>query len=118
MPFQPFRSTRSRASLGAGAGPPAVYLHYTFSMWKIMGLLLLTFFLAVFTATMWILFGVPGRNAEQGNGTTIIGDKPYPLSWKRDAQSRVGVGLVMGIVVLGLGLVSEAVWVWASWILV
>ncbi|KAK4939097.1 hypothetical protein LTR10_020583 [Elasticomyces elasticus] len=119
MPFQPFRSTRSRGSMGVSAsGPPAVYLHYTFSMRKIVGLLLLTFFLAIFTATMWILFGVPGRNADQGNGTTIIGGEPYTLSWKRDAQSRVGVGLVMGIVVLGLGLVSEAVWVWASWILV
>ncbi|KAI1617199.1 hypothetical protein EDD36DRAFT_157448 [Exophiala viscosa] len=119
MPFQPFRSTRSRGSWGTGAsGPPAVYLHYRFSMWKIVGMLLLTFFLAIFTATMWILFGVPGRNAGQGNGKTVIGGEPYTLSWKRDAQSRVGVGLVMGIVVLGLGLVSEAVWVWASWVLV
>lgn len=124
MPFQPFRSSttttaRSRVSLTAAAtGPPAVYLHYTFSLWKIVALLALTFFLALFTTAMWILFGLPGRGADQGNGMTVVDGNAYTLSWKRDAQSRVGVGLVMGIVVLGLGLVTEAVWVWASWILV
>lgn len=99
-------------------GPPTIYLQHRFSLPKILAVLFLIFFLAVFTATMWILFGLPGRGADQGNGSTLVEGKAYTLSWKRDAQARVGVGLVMGIVVLALGIVSEAVWVWASWVLV
>lgn len=128
MPFQPFplRSTSLAATRrghhgGGGvlhSGPPTLYLHHTFSLRKVLGTLCLTFLLAVFTATMWILFGLPGRGADQGNGTTLVEGKEYTLSWRRDAQSRVGVGLVLGIVVLVMGLVGEAVWVWASWILV
>lgn len=125
MPFQPlsYRSALSsprggEAGGGAGTGPPTLYLHYTFSLRKIVGMLGLVLFMAVFTSLMWILFGLPGRGADQGNGTTVVEGRPYTLSWKRDAQSRVGVGLVMGIVVLLLGLVGEAVWVWASWVLI
>ncbi|EXJ87917.1 hypothetical protein A1O1_04844 [Capronia coronata CBS 617.96] len=100
------------------SGPPTLYLHHTFSLRKIVAMLCLSFLLAMFTTTMWILFGVPGRGADQGNGTTEVQGKEYPLSWRRDAQGRVGVGLVLGIVVLGIELVGELVWVWASWILV
>ncbi|KAJ4522069.1 hypothetical protein HRR83_003966 [Exophiala dermatitidis] len=137
MPFQPstttaaaapYRSKSTATTTGrrygphghhtAGAGPPTLYLHYTFSIRKILAMLCIVFFMAVFTATMWVLLGVPGRGADQGNGLTEVEGKEYTLSWRRDAQSRVGVGLVLGIVVLGLGLVTELVWVWASWILV
>ncbi|EXJ82786.1 hypothetical protein A1O3_06601 [Capronia epimyces CBS 606.96] len=126
MPFQPFpfqsKSTATRRHRAGGehvqSGPPTLYLHHRFSLRKLVAVLALTFFLAVFTTTMWILFGVPGRGADQGNGTTEVQGKAYTLSWRRDAQSRVGVGLVLGIVVLVMGLVSEAVWLWVSWILV
>ncbi|KIX03392.1 uncharacterized protein Z518_06944 [Rhinocladiella mackenziei CBS 650.93] len=98
-------------------GPPTLYLHHTFSVRKILAGLLTTFFLAVSVAVMWIVFGPPGRRADQGNGTTTSEGKEYTLSWKRDAQGRVLVGLVLGILVLDLGLVTEAVWAWASWVL-
>ncbi|KAK5193570.1 hypothetical protein LTR92_006941 [Exophiala xenobiotica] len=124
MPFQPLSyrsalsSRRGAAGSAGSSGPPTLYLHYTFSLRKIVGMLVLVLFMAIFTSLMWILFGLPGRGADQGNGTTVVEGRPYTLSWKRDAQSRVGVGLVMGIVVLLLGLVGEAVWVWGSWVLI
>lgn len=133
MPFQPFPRTKSLAASPRSrhwrhahhhsmtttqSGTPTIDLHHTFSLPKILASLFLTFFLAAFTAVMWILFGLPGRGADQGNGVTTVMGTEYPLSWGRDAQSRVGVGLVLGIVVLLLGLVTEGVWVWGSWVLI
>ncbi|KAJ9610787.1 hypothetical protein H2200_005564 [Cladophialophora chaetospira] len=99
-------------------GPPAIYLHHTFSIRAVALFTLLTLFLAIFTAVLWILFGYPGRSAAEGDGTTVVGGKEFAVPWRRDAQSRVGVGLVMGVVVLLVGGLLEVGWVWASWVLV
>ncbi|KAL6245056.1 hypothetical protein RBB50_007831 [Rhinocladiella similis] len=132
MPFQPptfpmwYRSgSRSHFGAGIGAresagasGPPCLHLHYTFSMRRIAAVLATLLFLAIFTSVMWILFGLPGRGADQGNTTTLVEGEEYVVSWKRDAQSRAGVGVVMGIAVLLGGIVCEVVWVWGSWVLI
>lgn len=133
MPFQPFshsrdKSTSSTASTSTAprkpslphpAGPPTLYLHYTFSLRRILAVLALIVGAAVFTTTMWILFGVPGRSITQGDGIGIGEYGGDVLAWwRRDAHKRVGVGLLLGFLVLFLGALVEAVWVWASWVLV
>lgn len=137
MPFQPFQpfhardkstaasttassiSTRKNSTSLTTTGPPALlYLHYTFSLRRILALLTLTLIAALFTTTMWILFGVPGRSIRQGDG---IGRGEYggevQAYWREDAHRRVGVGLLLGFVVVVLGVVFEGVWVWGSWVL-
>lgn len=109
----------SRTPSNLTNGPPTLYLHYTFSIPRILILLTLTVATAVFTTTMWILFGVPGRGAADGDGISMGeygGD--VQAYWRHDAHKRVGVGLLLGFVVLFLGLVAESAWVWASWVLV
>ena len=144
MPFQPYPfRTKSLAALSASygssnpyssnpytpshypvpapstpTGPPTLYLHHSFSLRRILAVFLLTLFLAVFTTVMWILFGLPGRGADQGDGMVDVQGKEYPLSGKRDAQGRVLVGIVLGIVVGATGVVGEAGWVWGSWVLI
>ncbi|KIV94788.1 hypothetical protein PV10_02520 [Exophiala mesophila] len=98
-------------------GIPTLYLHYTFCLWRVLLFLALTIIASLFTTTMWILFGLPGRGADQGDGEVVFEDKAYPLSWQRDAQGRVGTGLLLGFVVLALGCIAEGAWVWASWVL-
>jgi len=101
------------------SGPPTLYLHYTFSLPRITAVFALILTAAVFTTTMWILFGVPGRSVAQGDGT---GAGEYGgdvlASWRHDAHKRVGVGFLLGFVVAVLGLVTETLWVWGSWVLV
>jgi hypothetical protein len=75
-------------------------------------------FLALLTTVLWILVGHPGRSAAQGNGTTTVAGVQFDVPWRRDAEGRVGVGLVMGVVVLLVGALLEGGWVWASWVLV
>ncbi|OAP56392.1 hypothetical protein AYL99_09571 [Fonsecaea erecta] len=99
-------------------GPPTIHLHHTFSLLSILLFTLVVLLLACLTATFWVLFGYPGRSAADGNGETTVAGQEYTLSWRRDAQSRVGVGLVLCVVVLLLGLGSEVGWIWASWVLV
>ncbi|KIW93861.1 uncharacterized protein Z519_05176 [Cladophialophora bantiana CBS 173.52] len=99
-------------------GPPRIHLHHTFSAISIALFTLLLLLLSSLTATFWILFGYPGRSAAAGDGATTVGGHEYTLSWRRDAQARVGVGLVMGVVVLLVGVAGEVGWVWASWVLV
>ncbi|KIW10343.1 hypothetical protein PV08_11305 [Exophiala spinifera] len=120
----------SRSHFGAGAssrdsstgattsGPPCLYLHHTFSLRRIVAALAVVLFLAIFTTVTWVLFGLPGRGADQGDTTTLVEGVEYVVGWKRDAQSRAGVGLLMGIAVLLGGLACEAVWVWGSWVLI
>lgn len=143
MPFQPFhlrdKSTSSTASSSARknsstsnsttshsrttsnitTGQPTLYLHYTFSLPRILAVFALIIAAAVFTTTMWILFGVPGRSIAQGDG---VGMGEYggdvQAYWRRDAHKRVGVGLLLGFVVAVLALIAEALWVWGSWVLV
>lgn len=142
MPFQPFQPSHSRDkstastttstsnstsgpwpsprknSTSFATGPPTLYLHYTFSLRRILALLTLAMVAALFTTTMWILFGVPGRSVSQGDG---IGRGEYggdvQAYWREDAHRRVGVGLLLGFVVVFLGVVLEGVWVWGSWVL-
>ncbi|EXJ67719.1 uncharacterized protein A1O5_09065 [Cladophialophora psammophila CBS 110553] len=99
-------------------GPPRIHLHHTFSLVSIALFTLLLLLLSCLTATFWILFGYPGRSAAARDGATAVGGHEYALSWRRDAQARVGVGLVMGVVVLLVGVAGEVGWVWASWVLV
>ena len=98
-------------------GIPTLYLHYTFCLWRVLLFLALAIIASLFTTTMWILFGLPGRGADQGDGEVVFEDQAYPLSWQRDAQARVGTGLLLGFVVLALGCIAEGAWVWASWVL-
>jgi hypothetical protein len=84
---------------------------------RIAAVFLLVVLLGIFTTTIWVLFGVPGRSASDGDGKVMVQGKDYVVRWRRDAQGRVGVGLVLGIVVLVLGVMGEAGWVWGSWIL-
>ena len=68
---------------------------------------------------MWILFGVPGRSVAQGDGTGVGEYGGDVLAyWRHDAHKRVGVGFLLGFVVAVLGLVTETLWVWGSWVLV
>ncbi|OAL36397.1 hypothetical protein AYO20_04293 [Fonsecaea nubica] len=99
-------------------GPPTIHLHHTFSLPSMAIFTFVLLMLSVLTTTFWILFGYPGRSAAAGNGTTTVAGNEYALSWRRDAQARVGVGLVMGVVVLLLGAGCEVAWVWTSWVLV
>ncbi|KIW47025.1 uncharacterized protein PV06_02638 [Exophiala oligosperma] len=108
----------SRESSTGASGPPCLHLHYTFSLPRIVAVLAAVLFLAVFTSVMWVLFGLPGRGADQGNTTTLVEGQEYVVGWKRDAQTRAGVAVVMGIAVLLGGVVCEAVWVWGSWVLI
>ncbi|KIX99782.1 uncharacterized protein Z520_04418 [Fonsecaea multimorphosa CBS 102226] len=100
------------------SGPPTIYLHHTFSLLSILLSTLVVSLLSCLTATFWILFGYPGRSAAVGNGETVVAGQEFLVSWRRDAQSRVGVGLVMGVVVMLLGMGCEVGWIWASWVLV
>ncbi|KEF60816.1 uncharacterized protein A1O9_02378 [Exophiala aquamarina CBS 119918] len=147
MPFQPFHmrdkstsSTTSSAALKNSStstpnstasqsqshttsnittGPPTLYLHYAFSLPRILAVFALIIAAAVFTATMWILFGVPGRSVAQGDGISMGeygGD--VQAYWRHDAHKRLVVGLLLGLVVALVGFMAEALWVWGSWILV
>jgi hypothetical protein len=128
MPFQTY--LRSKASIMSAStsthssqtitkpGPPTLYLHHTFSLTRIMAVFALVVLMAIFTTTMWVLLGVPGRSATEGDGSVAVMDKAYTIRWRRDAQGRVGVGLVLGFVVLVLGVLGEAGWVWGSWVLI
>jgi hypothetical protein len=111
--------SHSRTHSNLTNGPPTLYLYYTFSIPRVLILFALTIIAAVFTTTMWILFGVPGRGAADGDGISMGeygGD--VQAYWRHDAHKRVGVGLLLGFVVLFLGLVAELAWVWGSWVLV
>lgn len=105
------------------AGPPSISLHHTFSVRAIALATAAVFSLALLACVLWILFGYPGRSAAQGDGTATIitpgaGTEVLDVPWRRDAQSRVGVGLVLGVVVLLVGGAVEVGWVWGSWVLV
>ncbi|KAK5064824.1 hypothetical protein LTR84_000658 [Exophiala bonariae] len=133
MPFQPFSHSRDKSassttisssssrkpSLPHPIGPPTLYLHYRFSLRRILAVVALTVLAAIFATTMWILFGVPGRSISQGDG---VGVGEYGgdvlVWWRRDTHKRVGVGLLLGFLVLFLGALAEALWVWGSWVLV
>ena len=100
------------------SGPPTILLHHTFSL-RLIGLVtLLTLLFALLTTILWVLLGYPGRSAAQGNGTTTVAGQEYTVEWRRDAQARVGVGLIMGVVVVLVGGLCEVAWVWGSWVLV
>jgi hypothetical protein len=97
---------------------PRIYLCHTFSLRLIAFVTALVFLLAALTTVLWILFGYPGRSAAQGDGTTVVAGIVFEVPWQRDAQSRVGVGFVMGVAVLLVGVLAEIGWVWGSWVLV
>lgn len=102
----------------SSAGPPTIFLHHTFSLRAILTVSLLLILISILATVFWILFGYPGRSAASGNGMTEVGGQEFVVSWKRDAQARVGVGFVIGVVVVLLGAVAEIGWVWGSWVLV
>ncbi|ETI25312.1 hypothetical protein G647_02084 [Cladophialophora carrionii CBS 160.54] len=98
--------------------PPSISLHHRFSIPAVALFTCLVLFLAFVTTVLWILFGYPGSSATQGNGVTTISGQDFDVPWRRDAQARVGVGLVMGVMVLLVGAVLEGGWIWASRVLV
>ncbi|EXJ57551.1 hypothetical protein A1O7_07899 [Cladophialophora yegresii CBS 114405] len=100
------------------SSPPSISLHHRISVKATALFMCLVLFLALLTTILWILFGYPGRSATQGNGTTMVAGEEFDVPWRRDAQARVGVGLVMGVMVVLVGAVLEGGWVWASWVLV
>lgn len=116
-PSRIYTHAHAHAATTTTGETPTLYLHYTFCLWRVLVFLALTIVASLFTTTMWILFGLPGRGADQGDGSVVFEDKAYPLSWQRDAQARVGTGLLLGFVVLALGCIAEGAWVWASWVL-
>jgi hypothetical protein len=93
-------------------------LHHTFSLSSITIVTSLLILLSLLTTIVWVLFGYPGRSAAQGDGVTYIDEQELSVPWRRDAQGRVGVGVVLGVVVLLVGALMEGGWVWGSWILV
>ena len=113
-----YPSTPSYHHAPSYTGPPTIYLHHTFSLRAIFTTTLLLILISILTMIFWILFGYPGRSAAHGDGMTTVGGQDFVLSWRRDAQSRVGVGFVVGVVVFLMGVVCEVGWVWGSWVLV
>ena len=99
-------------------GPHTIHLTHTFSLRLILLAALLIIIFSLLTTILWILLGYPGRSAAQGDTTTTVGGQVYTVEWQRDAQARVGVGLVIGAVVFLVGAIGEVAWVWGSWVLV
>lgn len=110
---------------------PILTLHHAFSPLLILSLFALILVSAVSTAACWIVFGPSYANtsnsadADTGAMRTRIRGDVYQLretlsstsNWQSDTQARVGMGLVLGGLVLAVGMVVEAGWIWGSWML-
>lgn len=88
---------------------PILTFHHADSVSLILAGLALTFFLSALATIFWILFGVPGKSA--ANGNSHGGRREMGWRWQEDAQRRVGIGFVFGMFVLVAGLVVDGVWI-------
>lgn len=91
---------------------PTITFHHTDSVSPILFGLALTFLLSALATIFWILFGVPGKSAADGNSHR--GRRQMGWRWQEDAQRRVLVGFVFGIFTLVGGLIVDGVWVFVG----
>ncbi|KAL9110769.1 MAG: hypothetical protein Q9227_004761 [Pyrenula ochraceoflavens] len=107
-----YATTEDTAYDSAPSPVPCITLHHALSLPRLLIAVMLAFLLAALATVLWVVLGVPGRNAAEGNPHGH-GHKPKE-TWQDDAAKRVGVGLVLGGVVGAAGAVAVLSWIVAG----
>lgn len=99
---------------------PMLVLHHTFSALPLLLFFFLSILSAITATTLWVIFGVPGNRPGQETENVVNlagGTAGGGIQWGFSAQGRVLTGLVLGLVVLVVGWVGEAVMILGGWVL-
>lgn len=88
----------------------------SWSVKRILAVLLLVLSLSVAAALLWIFLGEPRSRQRLVVGASPLAGSGNSSSGYRNAGDRVGTGVVIGICVLLLGLTSMGGWIGVSWL--